>query len=110
LGKGYLYPPPEKEAANLNQEIVFLNQALENKVLVSDDLLDFIGKIPAGIKISDFSLETQTKTITLRGTASSRENILSLEKSLNKLGSVDIPLSSFEQLAESPFKATLKLK
>lgn len=49
------------------------------------------------------------KIIEIKGIASSRDNILVLEKSLSKLGKVTIPLSSFEEADRPQFSAVIKL-
>jgi Tfp pilus assembly PilM family ATPase/Tfp pilus assembly protein PilN len=100
----------EKEAVNLNQKLVSLNQALKNKKEVSPLLLNFIKQIPVGIMITEFNFDSAKKVIELKGIADSRENILTLEKSLAKLGSVAIPLSSFEEMERPKFSAVIKLE
>lgn len=98
------------QAKSLNQKLNILDKIFEKKQLVSPVLLDFIEQVPAGIVVTDFSFDSIEKIIKINGIASSRENILALEKSLSKLGQVSIPLSSFENIDKPKFSAIIKLK
>jgi Tfp pilus assembly PilM family ATPase/Tfp pilus assembly protein PilN len=100
----------ETQALNLNQKTTSLSQVLAKRKIISPILLDVAKKIPAGIVISDFSLDSQKKILTMKGLANKREDILVLEKSLSSLGQVTIPLSSFEENKNAKFNVTVVLK
>lgn len=100
----------ERQAANLNQKLVSLEEVLGRRKEISSLLLDFAANIPAGILITDFTFDTKGKTMEIRGTASSRQEVLALEKYLTQFGQVTIPLSSFEEVTNLNFRAVIKLK
>jgi len=100
----------ERDARSFNQKLSLLSGVFKKRKLVSPILLDFSKQLPAGIVVTEFNFSLSEKVIEIRGTASSRDNILTLEKSLSKLGEVTIPLSSFEDVDRPQFSAVIKLK
>lgn len=100
----------EKDAIALNEKIISLDQVLKKEKVITPIMQEFIKKLPAGIRVTSFNLDAAAKTIIIKGTASSRKEILVLEKSLESMGQVSIPLSSFEDSDNAKFTATLKLE
>lgn len=100
----------EKQAVNLNQKLITVEEVWQKKENAADLLLEFVRIIPAGIIITDFDFSVPEKKIEIRGTASQRQDILALEKKLSKFGQVSIPLSSFEDPAGPEFRAVIKIK
>lgn len=100
----------EKEVLNLNLRLSALTKLLPRKKINSPLFEKFIHEIPAGIIVTDFSFDSNKRAITIKGTASTREDILAFEKSLARLGNVTIPLTSFEENQNSIFSAVVAIK
>lgn len=100
----------EKNAVSFNQKIISLDQVLRQKKSASPQLAKFIAQVPAGIMITELKYNLDKEIIEIKGTASSRENIMTLEKALTQFGKVTIPLSSFEEILSPKFSAQIKLK
>ncbi|MFC1711713.1 hypothetical protein ACFLZ1_03960 [Patescibacteria group bacterium] len=99
----------EKDAINLNERVIALDKILKKRKIISPYFVDLYAKIPAGIVVQEVNFNSEKKLFEIRGTASSRNDILGLEKSLSALGKVSIPLTSFQESQNPKFSANLVL-
>lgn len=100
----------EKEVLGFNLRLSALTKLLPRKKASSPIFEQFIREVPAGIKVKEFSYDNNKKNLIVRGTANKREDILVFEKSLSTLGTVSVPLTSFEENTNAVFSAVIALK
>jgi hypothetical protein len=99
---------------DINNKLNLIESAEKNKFLVSEKVINaiFMKKI-SSIKITQISYENNSTTgrkISIRGTAPSRETLLSFRKALedgSSFKSVDLPISNFVKGSDIQFYLSL---
>ncbi len=108
------------EYGSYDQDALAINAAVHNIAIASNGvvsttpkIIELIEKIPADIKLSSLSFDRKTNTLTLSGTARTRDALLNLQdvlKSISWIEKSSAPLSQLFTASDVSFeiKSTLK--
>jgi len=106
-----------KLPADLDQQVAQANQItdkilkIEEKSQRPQDLLNKLSASqPPGIRLSDYKIDLDTGKVFLKGTASSRETLVSFKNNLQQdqaFSQVTIPISNFEAVSDFEFTMSL---
>ena len=100
----------EQGTIRINQKTQALTTLFGQKSQSYSMLLSVYEAIPTGVKISSLAYSVDKKIIVLKGTAFSRSDLLTFENNIQKLGTVNLPITSFVKQKDLTFEATINLK
>ena len=109
-----------KEYATYNQEIRLVNQTMREVDLASNNysaitprLKEIADSLPGNIKLSSLQIDRLNKSISIEGTALTRDDLLKYQETLKNIawiGQVDTPISKLLQKENINFSFTKKIK